>query len=93
MATGAQDQDVTHPPPSETSPLLGDRATAENGVSSGESEANVTDLPLIEEASFGELLTILMSTWVGVFFAALGMSPLWIISLLKKGVIKDLRTN
>lgn len=81
MATGAQNQHVTHPPPSETSPLLGDRANAENGVPSGESEANDTGLPLVEEASFGELLTILMSTWVGVFFAALGMSSLWTISL------------
>ncbi|DAA79163.1 TPA_exp: putative MFS drug transporter [Trichophyton benhamiae CBS 112371] len=71
MATGSQNQHVTHPPPSETSPLLGDRANAENGVPSGESEANDTGLPLVEEASFGELLTILMSTWVGVFFAAL----------------------
>lgn len=83
MATDAQDQDVTHPPPSETSPLLGDGTNAENGGPSGENEASNTGLPLVEEASFGELLKILMSTWVGVFFAALGMSPLWIISLEK----------
>lgn len=70
MATGARD--VTQPPPSETSPLLADGAGAENGGPSSEGETSGTGLPLAEEASFRELLTILTSTWVGVFFAALG---------------------
>ncbi|KAK2858453.1 hypothetical protein FQN49_004722 [Arthroderma sp. PD_2] len=68
MASGVLD--TAQASPSETSPLLGDGSRAENGVSQ-EGEASDAGLPLVEEASFGELVTILTSTWLGVFFAAL----------------------
>ncbi|KAF3492357.1 multidrug resistance protein fnx1 [Arthroderma uncinatum] len=68
MASGVLD--TTHPPPSETSPLLGDSSRAEDGPSD-EGESGNAGLPLVEEVAFGKLLTILMSTWLGVFFAAL----------------------
>lgn len=68
--------------PSETTPLLRDDTEgAENGlINSGEIEegsapesAEDSSVPLAVEPTSKELLSILASTWLGVFLAALGI--------------------
>jgi hypothetical protein len=65
--------------PSESTPLLRDNSFAENGVvssvnaaASGETEGS--EIPLLQEPTVKELLLTMSSVWVGVFFAALGMT-------------------
>ena len=45
----------------------------ENGYSHQNDGQGTDDVPLTEQASTRELLAVLAATWVGVFFAALGM--------------------
>lgn len=66
-------------PPSEQSPLLGDRSQAVNGhVTDAEQQPSNTEqdgadeVALAEEASNQKLVVILFTLFIGVFFAALG---------------------
>lgn len=73
---------TTDPTLSERSPLLpnNEASQVENGAAATNTEngtvseqQNASDTPIAEEKSSTELLFILGSVWVGVFFAALGM--------------------
>lgn len=44
-----------------------------NGYPDENDEQSAQDVPLAKEASTGELLAVMGATWVGVFFAALGV--------------------
>ncbi|PGH14328.1 hypothetical protein AJ79_03150 [Helicocarpus griseus UAMH5409] len=66
--------------PSERTPLLGNEALengVENGIANGAGAApqrvadDDSDVPIAGEPTTKELLTVLSSVWVGVFFAAL----------------------
>lgn len=64
---------------SETTPLLRENASVENGLVAGApplapGQANESAVPLAKEPTLKELLIISASVWVGVFFAALGKS-------------------
>lgn len=71
-----QEPGIIHPP-TESTPLLADNTSAEDGVvpsaDSVAAEANGSDVPLLQEPTLKELLLIMSSVWVGVIFAALGM--------------------
>lgn len=62
---------------SETTPLLRENASVENGLSTAapplaSEQSDETGVPLAKEPTLKELLVISGSVWVGVFFAALG---------------------
>ncbi|PGH11139.1 hypothetical protein AJ80_07241 [Polytolypa hystricis UAMH7299] len=74
-------------PASETTPLLRDYATIENGVVTSppgevdsESAVDDDDVPLPVEPTARELVLILGNVWVGVFFAALDTTVVATIS-------------
>ena len=66
--------------PTECSPLLrSDNHTTFPGLEAGNHKVPEPtwpdDVPLAEEPTLGELILVMGPTWVGVFFAALGMQP------------------
>jgi hypothetical protein len=52
---------------------LSDRSRGQEGDRDSNDEQDADDVPLAKEASTRELLAVLSATWVGVFFAALGI--------------------
>lgn len=70
--SGAANQAAARRPASEETPLLDDETQHATGYPEQNPEHGE---PVIKEASMKDVMVIMSSIWLGVFFAALGTMP------------------